>query len=294
MKFAAIADWAASDTYPVDFMCAQLGVSRSGFYAWRGRTPSQRVNADTALTEVIKAAYERLRGNPGVRRMHAELRTLGHRLSRKRVWRLMQAADLQGRHPRAWKRTTVPGEGPVPAPDLLGRDFTAERPDQRWCGDITYVKTWTGWAYLATVIDLHSRAVVGWAIADHMRTDLVTDALDMALTHRRPEPGVIFHSDRGTQYTSSTFAAYCRNSNIRRSLGRTGICYDNAVAESFFASYKKELIHTRPWPDLKSLRKATFDWIETYYNRQRRHSTLGYLTPQEYELGYRDISQIAA
>jgi len=294
VKFAAIADWAASDSYPVDFMCAQLGVSRSGFYAWRGRGPSERTSTDAGLTVVIRAAYKRLRGNPGVRRMHAELRTLGHRLSRKRVWRLMQAAGLQGRHPRAWKRTTVPGDRPVPAPDLLGRNFTAERPDTRWCGDITYIKTWQGWAYLATVIDLHSRAVVGWAIADHMRTDLVTDALHMALTHRRPDPGVIFHSDRGTQYTSSTFATYCRDNNIRRSLGRTGICYDNAVAESFFASYKKELIHTRPWPDIKHLKKATFDWIETYYNRQRRHSTLGYLTPHEYELGYRDINQIAA
>ncbi len=294
MKFAAIADWAASDTYPVDFMCAQLGVSRSGFYAWRGRTPSQRATTDAGLLVVIKAAYERLRGNPGVRRMHAELRTLGHRLSRKRVWRLMKAAGLQGRHPRAWKRTTVPGDQPVSGPDLLGRNFTAEQSDQRWCGDVTYIKTWDGWAYLATVIDLHSRAVVGWAIADHMRTELVTDALNMALAHRRPEPGVIFHSDRGTQYTSRAFAAYCRSNNIRRSLGRTGICYDNAVAESFFASYKKELIHTRPWPDLKHLKKATFDWIETYYNRQRRHSTLGYLTPREYELGYRDINQIAA
>jgi transposase InsO family protein len=294
VKFAAIADWADCDTYPVDFMCAHLGVSRSGFYAWRGRGPSERANTDAGLLMVIKAAFERLRGNPGVRRMHAELTTLGYQLSRKRVWRLMRAAGLQGRHPRAWKRTTLPGDRPVPAPDLLGRDFTAEQPNSRWCGDVTYIKTWDGWAYLATVIDLHSRAVVGWAIADHMRTDLVTDALDMALTHRQPDPGVIFHSDRGTQYTSSTFAAYCRRNNIRRSLGRTGICYDNAVAESFFASYKKELIHTRPWPDIKHLKKATFDWIETYYNRQRRHSTLGYLTPQEYELGYRDINQIAA
>jgi len=294
VKFAAIADWADSDTYPVDFMCAQLGVSRSGFYAWRGRGPSQRASTDAGLLVVIKAAFERLRGNPGVRRMHAELQTLGYQLSRKRVWRLMKTAGLQGRHPRAWKRTTVPGDSPVPAPDLLGRNFTAERPNERWCGDITYIKTWDGWAYLATVIDLNSRAVVGWALADHMRTDLVTDALDMALMHRRPPPNVIFHSDRGTQYTSSTFATYCTDHKIRRSLGRTGICYDNAVSESFFASYKKELIHTRPWPDLQHLKKATFDWIETYYNRQRRHSTLGYLTPQEYELGYRDINQIAA
>jgi putative transposase len=197
VKFAAIADWAECKLFPVDFMCAELGVSRSGFYAWQGRGPSARASTDADLTAVIKAAYERLRGNPGVRRMHAELRTLGHRLSRKRVWRLMQAAGLQGRHPKAWKRTTVAGDKPVNAPDLLRRNFTAERADERWCGDITYIKTWTGWAYLATVIDLHSRAVVGWAIADHMRTDLVIDALDMALSHRQPPAGVIFHSDRG-------------------------------------------------------------------------------------------------
>lgn len=294
MKFAAIADWADSDEYSVDFMCRELGVSRSGFYAWLGRGPSQRAQADTGLVATITEVFERLRGNPGVRRVRAELLVLGHRLSHKRVWRLMKQAGLQGRHPKAWKRTTVAGDAPVPAPDLIGRDFTAQAADQRWCGDITYVKTWGGWAYLATVIDLHSRAVVGWAIADHMRTELVTAALDMAITHRAPPPGVIFHSDRGTQYTSAEFAQYCTNNGIRRSLGRTGICYDNAVSESFFATYKKELIHTRPWPTMKHLKKETFDWIETYYNTQRRHSTLGYLTPREYELGYREISQIAA
>ncbi len=294
MRFAAIAGWADSEEFPVDFMCRELDVSRSGYYAWRGRPVSERAQADSGLLAAIKAIYERLRGNPGVRRVHAELTALGHRLSRKRVWRLMKTAGLQGRHPKAWKRTTVAGQSPVAAPDLLGRDFTAAAPNQRWCGDISYIKTWDGWAYLATVIDLHSRAVVGWAIAEHMRTELVTDALDMALTHRNPPSGVIFHSDRGTQYTSSDFAQYCTNNRIRRSLGRTGICYDNAVAESFFATYKKELIHTRPWPTVKHLKKATFDWIEIYYNTQRRHSTLGYLTPREYELGYREISQIAA
>ena len=294
MKFAAIADWADSDTFPVDFMCDQLGVSRSGYYAWRGREVSDRARTDAGLTAVITAAHKRLRGNPGVRRIHAELTALGHRLSRKRVWRLMKAAGLRGRHPKAWKRTTIPGARPVNAPDLIGRDFTAAGPNQRWCGDITYVKTWDGWAYLATVIDLHSRAVVGFALADHMRTDLVTAALDMALAHRRPPAGVIFHADRGTQYTSEQFDRYCRANNIRRSLGRTGICYDNAVSESFFATYKKELIHTRPWPTLKAPKKGTFDWIEMYYNTARRHSTLGYLTPREYELGYRDINQIAA
>ena len=223
----------------------------------------------------------------------AELAALGRRVTHKRVHRLMRAAGLQGRHPRAWKRTTVPGDRPAPAPDLIGRDFTATGPNQRWVGDVTYVKTWDGWAYVATVIDLYSRRLVGWAVADHMRVSLVADALNMAITHRAPCGPVIFHSDRGTQYTSAEFADLCAANNVRRSLGRTGICYDNAVAESFFATYKKELIHTRPWPSLKVLRKETFDWIETYYNRRRRHSTIGYLTPEEYELGYRHINELA-
>ncbi|OMH29357.1 transposase, partial [Tersicoccus phoenicis] len=215
-------------------------------------------------------------------------------ISHKRVWRLMREAGLKVRHPKAWRRTTLPGENPVGAPDLIGRNFTASQPNTKWCGDITYIRTWDGWAYLATVIDLHSRTVVGWAIADHMRTNLVTDALEMAIARRRPAKGAVFHSDRGTQYTSHDFDQFCRKNNIRRSLGRTGICYDNAVAESFFATYKKELIHTRPWPNLKTLKKATFTWIEEYYNRARRHSTLGYLTPAEYELGLRDIHELAA
>jgi putative transposase len=287
-------DWVESGEFDVDFMCRELGVSRSGYYAWRGRGSSDREDADAMLTRLIRAIHDKLRGNPGVRRVHAALVVAGQRVSRKRVWRLMRAAGLQGRHPKSFRRTTIQGSSPVSAPDLIGRDFTAAAANQRWCGDITYVKTWTGWAYLATVIDLHDRAVVGWAIADHMRASLVTDALDMALARRRPPAGVIFHSDRGGQYTSGEFDSYCRRNSIRRSLGRTGSCFDNAVAESFFATYKKELIHTRPWPDLKSLRKATFDWIENYYNTHRRHSALGYLTPREFQLGYRDISQIAA
>ena len=294
MKFAAIADWAESDSYPVTFMCAQLGVSTSGYYKWRGKSRSARDLRDDELTALIEYHYEHLNGRPGVRRMRAELAAGGHRVSHKRVWRLMKVAGLEGRHPKAWKRTTVAGDSPVGAPDLIGRDFTAAEANTKWCGDITYVRTWNGWAYVATVIDLHSRMVVGWAVADHMRTELVTDALDMAIARRRPPGKVIFHSDRGTQYTSTDFDKYCSENNIRRSLGRTGICFDNAVAESFFASYKKELIHTRPWPTLKALTKSTFTWIEEYYNRARRHSTLGYLTPAEYELGFRDIYELAA
>ncbi len=294
MKFAAIADWADQDEYPVAFMCEQLEVSRSGYYAWRGAPPSARATLDELLTALIVSISQAARGNPGVRRVRAGLAAAGHRVSHKRVHRLMRAVDLQGRHPKAWKRTTIAGQEPVPAPDLIGRVFTAEEANTKWCGDITYIKTWDGWAYLATVIDLHSRAVVGWAIDEHMRTDLVTDALDMALGNRRPAAGVIFHSDRGTQYTSQAFDTYCRTNDIRRSLGRTGICYDNAVSESFFATYKKELIHTRPWPDLKRLREESVDWIENYYNTARRHSTLEYLTPAEYEIGYRNINDLAA
>lgn len=294
MIFAAIADWADSGTYTVAFMCRELGVSRAGYYAWRAAPVSQRCLDDATLIEIMKDLHARGRGNPGVRRLHAGLAAVGHRVSRRRVWRLMRAAGLCGRHPKAWKRTTVQGERPVSAPDLIGRSFIAQHPDQRWCGDVTYVKTWDGWAYVATVIDLYSRAIVGYAVDDHMRTSLVTDALQMALTRRRPPAGVIFHSDRGSTYTSKEFHTFCQQNNIRRSLGRTGICYDNAVSESTFATYKKELIHTRPWPDLKTLKTATTDWIENYFNTTRRHSTLGYLTPQEYELGYTHLNQLAA
>jgi len=275
-------------------MCAELGVSRAGYYKWRSAGPSDRALADIALTAMIRTICAAGRGNPGVRRVRAALAASGHPVSHKRVHRLMQAAGLQGRHPKAWKRTTIGADDPVPAPDLIGRNFTAATPDTAWCGDVTYVKTWEGWAYLATVIDLHSRKIVGWAIATHMRTSLITDALDMALATRKPAPGVIFHSDRGCQYTSTIFDTYCTKNKIRRSLGRTGICYDNAVAESFFATYKKELVHTRPWPTPADLESETRDWIENYYNTTRRHSTLGYLTPREYELGYRELHQLAA
>lgn len=275
-------------------MCTELGVSRSGFYAWRNRVPGERESTDEQLTVLIHAAHERLDGNPGVRRIWADLTAAGWRIGRKRVHRLMRAAGLRGRHPRAWKVTTVAGEKPVPAPDLIGRNFRADEPNQAWCGDITYIKTWEGWAYLATVIDLHSRALVGWALDTHMRTSLVTDALDMALARRQPATSVIFHSDRGTQYTSTDFATYCKDNTILRSLGRTGVCYDNAVAESFFATYKKELVHTKPWPTVKGLHQETFLWIEGYYNSKRRHSTLGYLTPNEVELGFNSIHDLAA
>lgn len=273
-------------------MCKQLGVSVSSYYSWREREESNHAQYDAELTIIITNIFDELDGNVGRRRMVAELATLGHFVSVKRVHRLMTAADLQGRFPKPWRKTTIQGPDNIKFDDLIERDFTAEKPNEKWCGDITYIKTVDGWVFLATVIDLYSRMVVGWAVADHMKTSLIIEALDMAVKQRRPKPGVIFHSDRGSQYTSSEFNAYCKKHLIRQSLGRTGICYDNAVAESFFATYKKELIHRRPWMNLKAVRKATFDWIERYYNRRRRHSTLGYLTPCEYELGLRTPAQV--
>lgn len=181
MIFAAIADRADADQYPVAFMCEQLGVSRSGYYAWRGRAVSDRELRDGELKTLIAHFHAAGRGNPGVRRIWADLAAAGHRVGRKRVHRLLRCLGLQGRHPRSWKVTTTPGDRPVGAPDLIGREFTATAANRRWVGDVTYVRTWDGWAHLATVIDLHWRKVVGWALADHMRTSFVTDALEMAL-----------------------------------------------------------------------------------------------------------------
>jgi transposase InsO family protein len=295
VKYAAIANWADEhdNEFPVSFMCEQLAVSRSGFYDWRRRLPSDRELSDTELTDKIDELYGSLPGRPGVRRVWAELTAHGWQVGRKRVWRLMRAAGLRGRTPVRWRRTTERGRRPIDAPDLLEQDFHAEHTDTVYCGDITYIATVDGFAYLATVIDLASRMVVGWALDDHLRTSLVTDALTQAIATRRPAAGLIFHSDRGTQYTSSEFAGFCARHGIRRSMGRKATCFDNAVAESFFATYKKELIHTRPWNDLTELRQHTFLWIEGDYNRRHRHSTLSYLTPAEYDLGYRSLTEIA-
>jgi len=239
VKYAAIADWATDKQYSVTFMCTQLGVVRQGYYRWLAEGPCQRERTDAELTEQIRDIHAELHGHPGVRRVWAELVVRGVRAARKRVWRLMRAAGLQGRHPRAWKRTTVAGQRPIDAPDLIGQDFTAEQPDTRWCGDITYVQTVDGWVYTATVIDLHSRKVVGYAVADHLRTSLIVEALAAALLTRRPPSGVIFHSDRGCQYTSREFADFCAENGVTRSMGRRATCFDNAVSESFFATYKK-------------------------------------------------------
>jgi putative transposase len=267
-------------------MCRLLAVSVSGYYAWRRRPISPREQSDTDLARLTGTIFTAHQGRYGVRRIHAELARAGRSVAYKRVQRLMVEADLRSVHPRPYRRTTIPGDPKAHLVDLVDRDVSPAWPNLTWVGDITYIPTWTGWAYLATVIDCHSRKIIGWAVADHMRTDLVITALDMAVKTRRPAPGVIFHSDRGSQYTSDRFRSFCTSNGGRSSVGKTGICSDNAVSESFFATLKKELVHLRPWPTLDRLRAALFDYIETYYNRRRLHSTLGYRTPHEYESAF--------
>jgi putative transposase len=214
---------------------------------------------------------------------------------KRRVARLMRAAGLEGRRKKRWRTTTIADPVAERARDLIHRDF-APRPGtgQRYAGDITYIMTWEGWAYLATVIDLSSRRVVGWALADHMRTELVEDALAMAFAQRRPAAGVIFHSDRGCQYTSTDFAALARANGVILSVSRKGECWDNAVAESFFATIKRELINDRAWPTRAGLHRAVFDYIEGWYNTRRLHSALGYLSPAEYESAHHNAARQAA
>jgi putative transposase len=269
--------------YPVDLMCGVLGVSRSGFYAWQGRGPSRRAVDDARLTVRIGEIHAANRKVYGAPRIWHDLLEEGERVSRKRVERLMKRAGISGLIEKKYKATTIRVPGVRVADDLLDRDFTATAPNQRWVADITYLRTWEGWLYLVAVQDLYSRRIVGWSVADHMRTELVVDALQMALAQRRPQPGLTFHSDQGSQFVSLNFGKQARAAGIAQSMGSKGDCYDNAVAESFFATLKKELIHRHTWPTKASMRTELFDYIEAFYNRQRRHSTLGGLSPAEYE-----------
>jgi transposase InsO family protein len=266
--------------------CELLEVSRAAFYDFAKHEPSARELGDAELTERIRAIYDESKGRYGAPSVTGELRNQGVHVGKKRVARLMVQAGLAGRCKRRWRKTTIADpDAQAQAVDLINRHFgPSTELNTRWCGDITYIATWEGWAYLATVIDLASRRVVGWALADHMRTELVADALTMACTRRRPAAGVIFHSDHGRQYVSHDYQALARRHSVRLSLGRKGECWDNAVAESWFATFKQELIGTRPWPTLAGLRVAVFDYIEGWYNTRRVHSTLGYKSPAAYEL----------
>jgi putative transposase len=279
----------------VDKACGLLEVSKSAYYQRRNGTPSQRKLSDAELLEKIKGIHKESKGTYGAPRIHKELLHRHVACGKRKVTRLMRQAGLEGRCKKRWRKTTVPDPQAEQARDLIGRHFApGEEMDRRYVGDITYIATWEGWAYLATVIDLASRRVVGWALADHMRTELVEDALKMAFAHRAPEEGVIFHSDRGCQYTSGDFAELARANGVVLSVGRKGECWDNAVAESFFATIKRELIDARAWTTRTGLRRAVFEYIEGWYNTRRLHSTLGYLSPAQYEAIHHNADRQAA
>jgi putative transposase len=267
--------------YKVAWMCRLLRVPRSSFYAWRNKAETATAARRRELASQVRRVFEAGRGAYGCRRVAAQLNRDGHRCSVGLVADLMRELGLRACQPRAYKRTTVPGEQPVISPDLIGRDFTAAAPGTRLVGDITYLRTGEGWLYLATVIDLATKMVTGWQLAGHMRTSLVTDALNMAITHGRVQPGAIFHSDKGAQYTSAQFARFCQANRLRTSTGRTGVCWDNAAAESFFGALKNEMYYRQSFPGRDRARFAVADYIEVFYNRRRLHSALGYRTPLE-------------
>ncbi|MBK5233087.1 MAG: IS3 family transposase [Thermoleophilia bacterium] len=280
---------------PVKVSCELLGVSRSGYYAWEGRSPCQRELTDAWILEKIKEIHQENRGVYGAPRIHAELRMAhGVRVGRKRVERLMKAAGISGLVKKKRGKTTIRVPGVRVADDLLLRDFTATEPNTKWVADITYLRTWQGWVYLAAVQDLYSRRIVGWSMADHMRSELVTDALEMAIRRRRPDPGLIHHSDQGSQYVSLAFGQTARINGIARSMGKVGTAYDNSVAETFFATLKKELIYRRKWPERQELRTEVFEYIESFYNRKRRHSRLGWVSPVEFEETRQPTSRVQA
>jgi putative transposase len=280
--------------YPVRILCRAVGVSPSGYYAWRSRGPSVRERSDAALTAEIRRSHARSRGTYGVPRVHADLAEAGHHVSRKRVARLMARDHLAGVHRRRFVRTTIRDQDAEPFPDLVDRDFTATGPDRLWVADITALPTRAGPCYLASIVDAFSRRVVGWSMATHMRAELVTAALDAAVVHRRPGKDLIHHSDHGTQYTSLAFGRRLHESGIAASMGSVGDCYDNAMAESFFATLETELIDRSDWASPAEAKAAVFEYIEVFYNRIRRHSSLGYLSPEQFEERYRSVPAVAA
>lgn len=269
--------------FRIQRMCRVLGVGRSGYYAWCSRSASQRVQEDEVLFVKIRQEYQISRGTYGSPRIHAALQKQGVKCSQKRVARLMRLHKIAGRK-RQKRRpvTTQRDPGAIPAPNLLNQEFYASAPDQKWVSDITYIETAEGWLYLASILDLFSRKVVGWAMADHMEASLVEDALKMALQQRQPEAGLLHHSDQGRQYTSIAYQDRLANAHCQVSMSRTGNCYDNAAMESFFGTLKTECA-TQPFATRAQARTAIFEFIEAWYNRQRLHSSLDYLSPIEFE-----------
>jgi len=283
MRFRLIE--AEKTQHPVSLLCSVLGVTRAGYYGWRGRSPSRRALADDGLARLIAQIFKESHETYGVPRIQAELADdHGVRVGRKRVARLMRELGLQGvSRRRKGLRTTVSVKEAPAAADLVRRQFQAEGPDRLWVADITYVSSWQGYVFLACVIDAWSRKVVGWSMRDDLRSELVVDALGMALTRRRPRPGLVHHSDRGSQYTSLAFGRSVEQARIRPSMGRRGDAFDNAVAESFFATLETELFDRHTFRSRDEARLAVFTYIEGFYNPRRRHSTLGQRSPDRFE-----------
>jgi putative transposase len=259
-----------------------LEVSRSGFYAWASRRPSSRARENAELTARIGCIHEQSRGTYGAPRVHAELTAGGRHVARKRVARLMREKGLRGVSRRKWTTTTKKDWAAAVAPDLIKRDFAADGPNQLWVADITYVPTWAGFLYLAVVLDVWSRRVVGWAFAGHLRVQLVLAALEMAVRRRQPR-SVIHHSDHGSQYTSVAFGLRCREAGVRPSMGSVGDAYDNAMCESFFATLECELLDRVSLHTREEARKEVLEFIEGFYNSRRRHSSIGYDSPIQFE-----------
>jgi len=272
-------------SWTVREMCRVLEVSRSGFYDWRGRGPSDRELSDRRLAIEIEAIWECSDRTYGAPRVHRWLHKQGFVVGHNRVARIMAANGWEGETGRRKVRTTIVDRGATAAADRVQRDFNPTIPDTIWCGDITYLRTGEGWLYLATVIDLFSRRVIGWSVADHMRTELVANALDAAIATRggRVDAGVIFHSDRGSQYTSAEFGELCDRHGVVQSMGATGVCWDNAAAESFFGSLKREHANRRRWATRADARRDLMRWIEGWYNQRRLHSSIDYNSPVEFE-----------
>jgi transposase InsO family protein len=262
-------------------MCAWIGVSKSGYYHWKSRPDSATEQRRVELKERITAIFTASRETYGYRRVRAELARQAVTCGPELVRHLMRALDLRACQPRPWRTTTIADPGTDRVADQVRRDFTADEPGVKLVGDITYIKTWEGFCYLSTVIDCHTKAVIGWAIEDHMQTSLISDSIAMAARNYPLRPGCIFHSDRGTQYTSQFFRDKLAELDMVSSMGRTGVCWDNAMAESFFAALKNELVYRTVFPTRRHARRAVVEYIEVFYNRQRLHSGLDYKTPEE-------------
>jgi len=281
VKFALID--AENANFPIGLMCEQLGVSRSGYYAWKGREPSPRSVEDKRLGLHVAAAHDRSRGRYGSPRVHAELKAQGHRIGRKRVERLMRDRGLRARPTRQFKRTTLSGHSLPVAPNVLDREFDQPAPNTAWVTDITYIATGEGWLYLVAILDLFSRRVVGWKTSDRLDASFCREALHEALMARRPAPGLIVHADQGIQFASAVFRELLLAWEGVLSMSRRGNCWDNAVAESFWSTLKAELTEVTRFPTRDAARKALFEYLEGFYNHERRHSRLDYVSPAAFE-----------